>query len=108
MVVCKRKCPKGLIHAKNSCKCVQGIGKLNKGNLSEYGYNQVKNMGVMARRRALMRAVRGISKMKKIPMNEAFLKVYRKLNAVMIYTRKSSPVSSKIFKADRDWLRTKF
>lgn len=108
MVNCKRNCPRGLIRAKNSCKCVQGIGKLNKGNLSEFGYNQVKNMSVMARRRALMRAVRGIARDKKIPMNEAFLKVYRKLNAVMVYTKKSSPQSSKIFKADRDWLRTKF
>lgn len=102
------KCPKGLIHAKNSCNCVQGIGKLDKGNLAAYGYKDIIALTPLARKRALMRAVRGIARTKKIPMREAFLKVYRKLNAVMVYTKKSSPLRSKRFKEDRDWIRTKF
>ena len=33
------------------------------------------------------------------------LSTFRKLNAVYVYTRKSSPTSSRIFKADRDYIR---
>jgi hypothetical protein len=36
------------------------------------------------------------------------LGVWRKLNAVQVYTRRLSPASSKVFKADMDWIRSKY
>jgi hypothetical protein len=34
--------------------------------------------------------------------------VFRKLNAVYVYNRKTNPSHSKIFKTDRDWVRLQF
>jgi hypothetical protein len=50
------------------------------------------------RRAALTRAVRAYGS----------LRVWRKLNAVQVYTRRLSPASSKVFKADMDWVRLHF
>jgi hypothetical protein len=36
------------------------------------------------------------------------LTVWRKLNAIYIYTRRSSPTSSATFKADRDWIKATY
>ena len=36
------------------------------------------------------------------------LSVFRKLNAVYVYTRNASPSSSAIFKADRDWIKAEY
>jgi hypothetical protein len=36
------------------------------------------------------------------------LTVWRKLNAIYIYTRRTSPISSAIFKADRDWIKSTY
>jgi hypothetical protein len=36
------------------------------------------------------------------------LSVFRKLNAVYVYTRRTSPSSSRIFKADRNWIKTHY
>lgn len=36
------------------------------------------------------------------------LSVFRKLNAVYVYTRNTSPSSSAIFKADRDWVKAQY
>ncbi len=36
------------------------------------------------------------------------LSLFRKLNAISIYTRRSSPGSSAIFLADRDWIREQY
>jgi hypothetical protein len=36
------------------------------------------------------------------------LTVWRKLNAVYVYTRRTSPSNSRIFKEDMDWIRTTF
>jgi len=70
------------------------------GTLSAYGYRDVRGKSELARHRALLRAVRGLVAEKKITFREAALKVFRKLNAVMIL----NPSMSAIFRADRDWL----
>jgi hypothetical protein len=36
------------------------------------------------------------------------LSVWRKLNAIYVYTRRTSPASSRIFKVDRDWIKTHY
>jgi hypothetical protein len=36
------------------------------------------------------------------------LGVWRKLNAVYVYTRRTAPEASKTFKADRDWVRATY
>ncbi len=75
-----------------------GIGPLRKGELAKYGYSNVVNKTLKARRAALTRAVKAYGS----------LGVWRKLNAVQVYTRRLSPASSKVFKADMDWVRGKY
>jgi hypothetical protein len=75
-----------------------GIGPLRKGELAKFGYSHVVNMPVEKRHRALTRAVKAFGS----------LGVWRKLNAVQVYTRRLSPASSKVFKADMDWVRGKY
>ncbi len=75
-----------------------GIGPLRKGELTQFGYEHVLKLSEKDRHAALTKAV------------EAYgpLSVWRKLNAVAVYTRRISPASSQIFKADMDWIRLKF
>jgi len=80
------------------------FGPLKKGELSKYGYVNVISMNATMRRRALLRAMRGISKQKRISHYKAGLTLIRKLNAVYILTRKTSPKSSKVFESDRKWM----
>jgi hypothetical protein len=75
-----------------------GIGRLREGDLSRFGYDNVMTLSAGQRHLALARAVRAYGA----------LSLFRKLNAVYVYTRRSSPVSSRIFKADRDWVRATY
>ncbi len=75
-----------------------GIGPLRKGDLSRFGYDDVISMSEGHRHLALAAAVRSYGS----------LTVWRKLNAVFVYTKNTSPASSRIFKADRDWIKEHF
>jgi hypothetical protein len=75
-----------------------GIGRLREGDLSRFGYDNVTTLSAGQRRLALARAVR----------TYGALSLFRKLNAVYVYTRRSSPASSRIFKSDRDWVRATY
>jgi hypothetical protein len=77
---------------------VPGIGPLRKGELSKFGYENVVKLSLAERKAALTKAVDAYGS----------LGVWRKLNAVSIYTRRISPASRKVFKADMDWIRAKF
>lgn len=70
------------------------IGPLRKGDLSKYGYN-VK-ISESDRHSALEKAVK----------EYGALGVYRKLDAVAKLSVRTAPGASKIFKADRDWIRS--
>ena len=72
-----------------------GIGPLHKGELATFGYTNVASLSQNRRHLALSRAVRVYGA----------LSVFRKLNAVYVYTRYTAPVSSAIFKLDRDWVK---
>ena len=72
-----------------------GIGVLRKGDLKRFGYDSVTSMSDGRRHLALAVAVKEYGS----------LTVWRKLNAVYIYTRHTAPASSAIFKADRDWIK---
>ena len=72
-----------------------GIGPLRKGDLKRFGYSHVVAMSEGRRHLALAAAVKAYGS----------LTVWRKLNALFVYTRHTSPASSAIFKADRDWIR---
>lgn len=72
-----------------------GIGPLRKGELAIFGYVNVAALSEAKRHLALGRAVRAYGA----------LSVFRKLNAVYVYTRYTAPVSSAIFKVDRDWVK---
>jgi hypothetical protein len=71
---------------------------LNKGELDKFGYSNVKLMTETQRHAALVKAMDAYGK----------LSVFRKLNAIYVLTRNTSPASSKIFKADRDWIKARF
>ena len=71
-----------------------GIGKLKKGEL--HGYH-AKN-GKITRHRHLRKAVRLVGP----------LSTFRKLNALSVYTKNSSPEKSKTIKADRNWIKKTF
>jgi hypothetical protein len=75
-----------------------GIGPLHKGELAQFGYEKVTSLSVSQRREALRKAVHIYGS----------LSVWRKLNAVHVYTRSMSPASSRVFKEDRDWVKTTF
>lgn len=75
-----------------------GIGPLRKGELAKHGYADVVHKSVADRHAALEKAVKEFGS----------LGVWRKLNAVQVYTRRLSTGASKVFKADMDWIRNKF
>jgi hypothetical protein len=72
-----------------------GIGKLREGDLAQFGYTHVTTLDAPRRHLALARAV----------AKYGALTVFRKLNAVYVYTRNTAPASSRIFKADRNWVK---
>jgi hypothetical protein len=71
-----------------------GIGPLRSGDLEQFGYTSVTGLTSLQRHRALAAAVRKFGA----------LTVWLKLNAVYVYTKRTSPTSSRIFKADRNWV----
>lgn len=75
-----------------------GIGPLRKGELAKYGYSKVPLLTVAQRHAALAKAVKEFGS----------LGVWRKLNAVSVYTRRTAPGVSKLFKEDMDWIRTTY
>jgi len=76
----------------------KGIGKLRKGELVKHGYTHVVDLTVSDRHDALRRAMEEYGS----------LGVWRKLNAVSIYSRRTNPRASAIFKADSDWIRATY
>jgi hypothetical protein len=74
------------------------IGALKKGLLIKFGYQNVTQLSQQQRHEALKKAIRAYGP----------LSVFRKLNAVYVYNRKTNPSHSKIFKTDRDWVRLQF
>lgn len=75
-----------------------GIGPLRKGELAKHGYSKVTLLTVAQRHVALASAVKEFGS----------LGVWRKLNAVSVYTRRTSPGVSKLFKDDMDWIRNTY
>ena len=73
-----------------------GIGKLKTGELSSIGYSVGQKAST--RHRAVDRAVAKYGK----------LSTLRKLNAVAVYTRRTSPKKSKAFKSDVRYVQKKY
>lgn len=76
----------------------RGIGPLRRGDLKRFGYSDVVGMSEGRRHLALAAAVKAYGS----------LTVWRKLNAIYVYTRHTSPQSSRIFDADRDWVKATY
>lgn len=72
------------------------IGPLKKGLLKRTGYSVTAK--AKTRRRAVDRAVKKYGK----------LSTLRKLNAVAVYTRRTSPVKSRKFKSDVKYVQKKY
>lgn len=73
-----------------------GIGKLRKGLMSSLGYDVTAK--AKTRRTAVDKAVKKYGK----------LSTLRKLNAVAVYTRRTSPMKSRIFKSDVKYVQKKY
>jgi len=84
-----------------------GIGQLKSGVLGKYGYSKVTTLTKRQRHVALNKAIRGMMYGKGMTMRQAVGDLIRRLNATYVYTRRTSPQSSGIFRRDRDWLREK-
>jgi hypothetical protein len=74
----------------------KGIGKLDKGKLSKYGYSYHDPW--FKRHESLKKAIKAYTA----------LDVYHKLDAVAKYTTRTAPQASRVFAEDRDWVRSKF
>ena len=74
-----------------------GIGRLRKGNLSVFGYKDVRMLSEEHRHTALEAAV----------SKYGSLSIWRKLNALFVYTKNTAPDSSVLFHADRDWVKAR-
>lgn len=75
-----------------------GIGILKKGNLTRFGYEKIASLTESARRTALRKAVAAYGP----------LTVFRKLNALSVYTRRTSPATSRAADTDKAWIRATF
>ena len=76
----------------------RGIGPLRKGELSKYGYQHVNMLTREQRHEALRKAIHEFGS----------LGVWRKLNAIFVYTKHTSPETSRLFREDRDWITNEF
>lgn len=74
------------------------IGPLRKGLLGRFGYSDVKNMSLKERKVALAQAVHTLGK----------LHVQKSLIAASTYSKRTSPESSRRFKANKKWVTSKF
>lgn len=77
-------------------KINNGIGTLKKGALEQFGYSVTKTE--KSRHAALNAAINMYGP----------LSVYRKLNAVAVYTKRTSPAKSKRFLEDRAYVGKKY
>ena len=73
--------------------CVAGIGPLKKGDLKEKGYDATSSATV--RHAAIAKAVGAYGR----------LSTLRKLNAIAVLNKNTSPTRAKTFKADRNWVK---
>lgn len=71
----------------------------SNGKLSEHGYYDVRGKSELTRHRALAKVLRA---------GEPPLGLFRRLNVLMILFRTTDPKLSKIFKADRNWVKSKY
>jgi hypothetical protein len=89
-------CKPGFIYTRKNHMCVKGIGPLRHGNLSKHGYTIKKKS--FSRHISLKKSVKEYGP----------LSVFRKLNALSVYTKRRSPRTSKTAKRDRNWIKSEF
>ena len=75
-----------------------GIGTLKENDLAKFGYEHVVKLSAKDRHTALTKAVDEYGS----------LTVFRKLNALQVYTRNTSPRSALLFLRDRNWVKRTF
>jgi len=85
------KCPPGKVRATR--RCVPGIGPLKKGELKAMGYDATASASV--RHAAIAKAVGAYGR----------LSTLRKLNAIAVLNKRTSPARAKTFKSDRNWVK---
>lgn len=74
------------------------LGKFPKGALTKFGYENIKNLSVEKRRRALKKAVK----------EYGYLPVIKKLNSVYVLTRSTNPRLAAKFKKDQEYVSKEY
>lgn len=74
-------------------RTLPGIGPLHKGELTKFGYSV--NLLAAERHAALSKAVKEYGS----------LSTWRKINALYVYTKNTSPAKAAKYNADRNWIR---
>ena len=94
----KRKLVKGSCITKRGLsnrKTVKSIGPLRKGDLKQYGYQQITELSLKTRRDALKQAVKKYGS----------LSVWKKLNVLYIFFKNTNPDLSGLYNEDKTWIK---
>lgn len=94
----KRKLVKGSCISKRGLsnrKTVKKIGPLRKGNLKQYGYQQILDLSLTKRHEALKQAVDKYGS----------LSVWKKVNVLYIFFKNTNPELSELYNQDRTWIK---
>ena len=101
-------------HVKSSC--IEDVGKPGKtprnqritvneeGELGKYGYDNILVLGLVKRRLALEKAIKGIAKEKTLSVHDAAVKVMRRLNLLFVLNKNTNKTLSHTLEMDRNWV----
>ena len=76
----------------------KGIGPLRKGELTQFGYTKIMNLSLKERHEAIEKAIKQLGS----------LSVWKKINALYVYTKNTNPILSAKYNEDRNWIRINF
>lgn len=99
----KRSIVKGTIVSEGCTKNRGGLGRsgplfhLEEDVLKKFGYEKVKQMTELQRHRSLKRALKG--GIKPLPL-------FRRINALYVLNKNQDPALAKLFRKDRDYVKT--
>jgi hypothetical protein len=90
--------PARCIKSRGSGRRNRVITNLQKGQLSQFGYKNVKSMKTEKRHKSLEKAIR----------KQGYLPIIKKLNAVYVLSKNTDKLSAGVFKKDQQWVSKKY
>jgi len=76
----------------------------DEGDLSPYGYHNIRSLNAEQRHTSLRKAITGIAKDKKLDKHDAAVKVMRRLNLLMVLNRNTNTTLAQLLERDRNWV----